>query len=48
MEAHKVVRRRGPHIFWTIGSHMAVRLVALRPGRPLVPRSFLELISVRD
>jgi hypothetical protein len=28
------VRRRGSHIFYTIGSQMAVRLSALRAGRP--------------
>jgi hypothetical protein len=27
-----VVRRRGSHIFYTVGSQMAVRLSALRPG----------------
>jgi hypothetical protein len=42
-----VVRRRGFHIFYTIGSHMAVRLSALRAGRPLPPGRFLVLISVR-
>jgi hypothetical protein len=35
---HRVVRRRGSHIFYTIGSQMAVRLSALRTGRPLPPR----------
>jgi hypothetical protein len=29
------VRRRGSHIFITVGSHMAVRLLASRAGRPL-------------
>jgi hypothetical protein len=38
MEVHKVVRRRGSHIFWTIGSEMAVRLSSSRAGRPLPPR----------
>jgi hypothetical protein len=47
MEAHSVVRRQGFHIFWTIGSHMAVRLSALRAGRPLPPGRFMVLISVR-
>jgi hypothetical protein len=35
VEVHMVVRRRGSHIFQTIGSQMAVRLSALRAGRPL-------------
>jgi hypothetical protein len=38
MEAHRVVRRRDSHIFYTIGSQMAVRSSALRAGRPLSPR----------
>jgi hypothetical protein len=32
-----VVRRRGSHIFYTIGSEMAVMLSALRSGCPLPP-----------
>jgi hypothetical protein len=32
MEFHKVVRRRGSHIFWRIGSQIAVRLSALSTG----------------
>jgi hypothetical protein len=48
MEAHRVVRRRGSHIFYTIGSQMAVRLSALRAGRHLPPGRFLVLISVRS
>jgi hypothetical protein len=47
MKAQRVVRRRGSHIFYTIVSQMAVRLSALRAGRPLPPRRFLVLISVR-
>jgi hypothetical protein len=43
-----VVRRRGSHIFYTIGLQMAVRLSASRAGRPLPPGRFLVLISVRD
>jgi hypothetical protein len=35
------VRRRGSHTFQTIGSQMAVRLSALRVGRPLPPGRFL-------
>jgi hypothetical protein len=38
MEAHRVVRRRGFHIFKKIGSQIAVRLSALRAGRPLLPK----------
>jgi hypothetical protein len=47
VETHRVVRRRGCHIFWTIGSQMAVRFSALRTGRPLPPRRFLAFIIVR-
>jgi hypothetical protein len=47
MEAHRVVRGRGSHIFQTIGSKMAVRLSALCAGRPLHPGRFLVLISVK-
>jgi hypothetical protein len=46
-ETHRVVIRRGCHIFYTIGSEMALRLSALRAGRHLPPRKFLVLISVR-
>jgi hypothetical protein len=35
-EDHKVMKRRDSHIFHTIGSEMAVRLSALRSGRPLL------------
>jgi hypothetical protein len=38
VEAHRVVRRRGSHIFQQIGSEIALRLSALRTGRPLPPR----------
>jgi hypothetical protein len=47
VEAHRVVRGRGFHIFWTFGSQMAEKLSALRAGRPLLPGRFLVLISVR-
>jgi hypothetical protein len=48
VEAHRVVTRRGFHIFYKIDSQMAVRLSALRAGHPLPPRRFLVHISVRD
>jgi hypothetical protein len=38
LEAHRAVRRRGSHVFQTIGSQMTVRLSVLRAGRPLPPR----------
>jgi hypothetical protein len=39
MEAHRVVRGRGSHIFYTIGSQMAGTLSALRAGLlPFTPR----------
>jgi hypothetical protein len=44
VEAHRVVRRRGSHIYQTIGSQMAVRLSALCGGGPPFtppPYSFL-------
>jgi hypothetical protein len=44
--AHRIVRRRGSHIFYTIGSQMAMRLSALRAGRPLPTGRFLVIISV--
>jgi hypothetical protein len=47
MKAPRVVRRRDSHIFLTIGSQMAVRLSALRAGRPLTSGRFLVLISVK-
>jgi hypothetical protein len=40
VEAHEVLKRRGSHIFWTIGSNMAMRLLALRAVRPpFTPRN---------
>jgi hypothetical protein len=38
VKAHGVVKRRGSHIFYLIGSQMVVRLSTLRTGRPLHPR----------
>jgi hypothetical protein len=38
LEALRVVRGWGSHIFYTFGSQMAVRLSALRAGRFLPPR----------
>jgi hypothetical protein len=48
MKAHRFVRRRGSHIFYTISSQMAVRLSVLPAGRSLPSRWFLVLISIRD
>jgi hypothetical protein len=46
-EGPSVVTRRGSHIFYTIGSQMAVRLAASRAGRPLHRGRFLVVTSVR-
>jgi hypothetical protein len=41
VEVHRVVRRRGSHIFQRVGSQMAVRLSVLRAGRPhFISRKF--------
>jgi predicted RNA binding protein YcfA (HicA-like mRNA interferase family) len=37
-KVYRVVRRRGSHIFYTIGSQMAVNLSNIRTVRPLHPR----------
>jgi hypothetical protein len=47
VEDHRVVRCQCSHIFWTVGSQTALKLSALRAGRPLHPRRFFVLISVR-
>jgi hypothetical protein len=47
MDAHKVVRRRDSHIFQKMGSQMAIKLSAVRSGRPLPQERFLVLICVR-
>jgi hypothetical protein len=47
LEAHKVLRRRGSHIFYIVRLQMAVKLLDLRLGRSLPLGIFLELISVR-
>jgi hypothetical protein len=47
MEAHRILRRQGSHIFEIIGPQMAVMLWALRAGRPLPPGRIPVLISVR-
>jgi hypothetical protein len=39
MEAHRVLRRRGSHIFETIGSQMAAKLSALRAGQLRLSRA---------
>jgi hypothetical protein len=39
VEAHRVARRRGSHIFYTIGSQISVRCQPYAPaGHPLPPR----------
>jgi hypothetical protein len=35
VEAHRMVRRRDSHIYYKIGSQMAVKLSTLNVGRPL-------------
>jgi hypothetical protein len=47
VEAHRFVRFRGYHIFYTFGLHIAMRFSAFSAGRPLPPGRFLVLISVR-
>jgi hypothetical protein len=50
VDAYKVVRCRGSHIFYTIGSQTAVKLSALRIDHVLSPPSqkdYLIIISVR-
>jgi hypothetical protein len=47
VEAHRVVTRRGSHIFSTLCSQMAVSLWTLRASRFLPPGRFLVLISAR-
>jgi hypothetical protein len=41
-----VVRRRGSHIFYTVSSHVTLKLSALRTIRALSPGIFLVLNSV--
>jgi hypothetical protein len=38
MEAHRIVRQREPHILYTVGLQIAVRLSALRADRALFPK----------
>jgi hypothetical protein len=40
MDSYRFVRRRGSQIYLDNFSQMAVRLSALRAGRPLLPRNF--------
>jgi hypothetical protein len=47
VEAHRVVRCRGSHILYTVGSQMVVKLSALYASCPLPPGRFLVLISVK-
>jgi hypothetical protein len=37
LEGHRIVRRRSSHIFYTIGSEMALRLSALGAMGPFTP-----------
>jgi hypothetical protein len=48
VKAHRVGKSPRSHILQTIGSQMAVRLSALRAGRPLPPGRSLVLISLRS
>jgi hypothetical protein len=48
VETHRVVRRRGSHIFYTIGSQMLVSLKrhpTFTPGRSLVLISVTALVD---
>jgi hypothetical protein len=47
MEAHRLVRRRGSHVLYTIVSLMAVRLSPYAPADLYTPGRFLVHISVR-
>jgi hypothetical protein len=47
VEAHRITRGWGSHIFQTFGSQMAAMLSALRAGRFLPPGRFLVLIFAR-
>jgi hypothetical protein len=42
-EVHSFVRRRCFHIFYKVGSQMAVKLTALLADRPLTPRKILGI-----
>jgi hypothetical protein len=46
METHRAIRHRSFHIFLTVDSQIAMRLLALRAGRSLPPGRFLVLIFV--
>jgi hypothetical protein len=37
VKAHRGLRGRGSHIFYTVTDRLAIRLSALRAGRPLTP-----------
>jgi hypothetical protein len=47
VEAYRLMRSHGSHMFYTVGSQIAVRLSALHAGHPLTPGRFLVLISLR-
>jgi hypothetical protein len=38
VKAHRVVRSGDSHIFYTIGSHIAVRFISLTRRLPFTPR----------
>jgi hypothetical protein len=48
MEAHRVEKCQGYHIFWTTGSQTAVSLSALCTDCLLTPHRVLVVIPVRD
>jgi hypothetical protein len=46
-EAYRLVRHRGSHIFWTVGSQMAVRLSILMIDHPSPPDKFPLFLYIR-
>jgi hypothetical protein len=47
VEAHRVVRYRGFHTFYNVGSQMIVMLSTLRSSRPLPPEDFWYLFLLK-